>query len=157
MSGKVSPIPQGFRSVTPYLMVRGANKMIDFLKQAFGATEKERHTATDGSIMHATVQVGDSMIMLGEAKGDCQPTSSSIYLYVPNVDATYQRALSAGGKSEMELADQFWGDRSGSIQDPAGNRWWIATHKEDVSSEELKRRAEKFMAQHQSEQHKKAA
>lgn len=156
MSAKVSPIPKDHHSVTPMLMVRGAAKEIDFLKQAFGATEKERHTAPDGSIMHAQVQIGDSMIMLGDAKGDCQPTTAALYLYVPNVDEVYQRAVAAGAKSEMELADQFWGDRSGSVTDPAGNRWWLATHKEDVSAEELKRRAAKFMAQHQAE-HEKAA
>jgi PhnB protein len=156
VSANVSPIPKGYHSVTPMLMVRGAAREIDFLKQAFGATEKGRHAAPDGSVMHAEVQIGDSIIMLGDAKGDCQPTTVALYLYVPNVDEIYQRAVRAGGKSEMELADQFWGDRSGSLTDPAGNHWWIATHKEDVSADELARRAQKFFAQHQVEQRKAA-
>ena len=156
MSAKVSPIPKDHHSVTPMLMVRGAAKEIEFLKRAFGATEIECHAGPDGSIMHAEVQVGDSRIMLGDAKGDCQPTTAALYLYVPDVDATYQRAVRAGATTEMELADQFWGDRTGSLTDPAGNRWWVATHKEDVSANELQRRAQKFFAQYQAE-HKKAA
>ena len=151
------PIPQGYHSVTPYLMVRGAQQEIDFLKQAFGATEKECLKNPDGSIMHAELQIGDSIIMLGEPHtADCPATSASFYLYVKDVDATYQRAVKAGGQSVMEVTDMFYGDRTGAVNDPAGNRWSVATHKEDVMGDELKRRAQTFMAQ-QQEQHKKAA
>lgn len=153
----VSPIPKGYHSVTPYLMVRGADKEIEFLKKAFGAMEKERHTTPDGSIMHAEVHIGDSTVMLGEAKGECEPINAMLYLYVPDVDVIYQRALNAGAKSAQEVTDQFYGDRSGAVTSPGGNRWWIATHKEDVSADELQRRMQQFNAQHQSEQQKKAA
>ena len=153
----IQPIPEGYHSITPYLMVRGAARLIDFLKQAFGATERARHNLPDGSIMHAEVQIGDSILMLGDARGDCHPTTAALYLYVPDVDAVYQRAVRAGAAVTMELADQFYGDRSGAVTDPAGNRWWIATHNEDVAAGELERRAQAFIAQRQAEQQKKAA
>jgi PhnB protein len=147
----VNPIPQGFHSVTPYLVVREVPKLLDFLKQVFRAQEIMRMPTPDGTIMHAEVRIGDSPIMMGEARGDHKPMPGSIYLYVDNTDATYQRALQAGATSLMEPADQFYGDRSASVVDPVGNHWFIATHIEDVQPEELARRAEAFMKQqHQS-------
>jgi uncharacterized glyoxalase superfamily protein PhnB len=143
----VKQIPDGFHSVTPYMMVQGVAKLIDFLKQAFGAEEIFRMPRPDGVVMHAEVRVGDSMIMMGEAMGEHRPMPSSIYLYVNDTDATYRRALQAGGTTVNEPADQFWGDRLAGVRDPAGNLWSIATHKEDVPPDELMKRAQAFMAQ----------
>src|SRR5918996_1347556 len=105
----------------------------------------------DGTIMHAEVKIGDSTLMMGEASDKWKPMPASIYLYVNDADLVYKRALQAGATSLMPPADQFYGDRHGSVKDPAGNIWWIATHKEDVSPEQLKERAEAFMKQ-QSQQ-----
>lgn len=146
----VKPIPEGFHSVTPYLVVRGVPRLLDFLKQAFDATERFRMPRPDGTIMHAEVRIGDSIVMMGEATGEMQPMPGSMYLYVADTDATYQRALQAGATSSMAPADQFYGDRSAAVTDPMGNRWWIATHREDVPPEELARRAEAFMQQSRS-------
>lgn len=139
----VKPIPDGFHTVTPYLMVADAAKLIDFLTAAFGAQELVRHALPDGRVMHALVKVGDSMIMMGEATPEQGgPMPASTYLYVPDVDAVHASAVAAGGTSLMAPADQFYGDRSGGVRDAWGNMWWIGTHIEDVSSEELQRRAE---------------
>jgi PhnB protein len=141
----VKPIPDGFHSVTPFLVVPGAAKLLDFLQQAFEAQELHRMQRPDGTIMHAEVRIGDSLIMMGEPMGSSQPMFGSLYLYVHDVDAVYQRALQAGATSTSEPADQFYGDRSAGIKDPVGNQWWIATHKEDVPPEEIARRAKAFM------------
>jgi PhnB protein len=146
----VTPIPEGYHTVTPYLVVQGVPALIDFLKQAFDAQEIMRIPRPDGAIMHAEVRIGDSAVMMGEAMGEFQPMPGSIHLYVNDADATYQRALQAGATSIMEPADQFYGDRSAGVVDPVGNRWWIATHQEDVPPEELARRAEAFMQQQRS-------
>jgi len=135
-----NPIPQGFHTVTPYLVVSDAAKVMDFLRRAFGATERFRMPGPDGSVAHAEMQVGDSIIMLGQPQGEDRTMRSMLYLYVPDVDATFKKALSAGAISVREPADQFYGDRSGAVKDPAGNEWWIATHQEDVSSLEMERR-----------------
>ena len=138
----VNPIPEGYRTVTPYLVVDGAANVLEFVKQAFGAEEKFRMDTPDGTIGHAEVQIGDSMVMLGDA-GDQNPAMPAmIHLYVDDCDATYERALGAGGTSEREPTDQFYGDRSAGVRDPAGNLWWIATHVEDVPEEELAKRME---------------
>lgn len=138
----VKPVPDGYHSVTPYLVVPGVAGVIDFLKQAFDAEETHpRMTGPDGRIIHAEVRIGDSNIMMGEPVGEYQPMPSMFYLYVTDTDAVYQRALAAGGVSEMAPADQFFGDRNGAVKDPAGNSWWIGTHKEDVTPEEIARRA----------------
>jgi uncharacterized glyoxalase superfamily protein PhnB len=134
-------------TATPYLVVPGVAKLIDFLKQAFGAEERERMAKPDGTIMHAEVKIGDSVIMMGEACDEFGPMPAMIYLYVRDVDATYRKALQAGAKSVQEPADQFYGDRSGGVQDASGNKWWIATHKEEVAPEEMRRRAEAAMKQ----------
>jgi PhnB protein len=137
-------IPDGYHSVTPHLMVRGGAQLIDFLKQAFGAEEKSR-TLGPGGIMHAEVKIGDSMVMLSDAMGGVDPMPMVLFLYVEDADAVYKRALQAGGTSIQELKDQFWGDRAGAVKDDFGNVWWIATHVEDVSPEELKRRLQEMM------------
>jgi PhnB protein len=141
----VKPIPDGYHSVTPYLTVQGAAKLIDFLKQAFEAQEIERLTRPDGAIGHAEVRIGDSIVMMGEAGGEWTPMPGALYLYVNDVDATYKRALQVGAVSTMEPMDQFYGDRSAGVKDPSGNQWWIATHKEDLSPEELAKRAQAAM------------
>ena len=144
----VKPIPDGFHSVTPYLIIPGVAKLLDFLKQAFEAQEeRERLSRPDGTIMHAEVRIGDSIVMMGEPMGNAQPMFGSLYLYVPDVDAVYKRALQAGATATSEPADEFYGDRSAGIKDPVGNQWWIATHKEDVPPEEIARRAEALMPQ----------
>lgn len=137
----VKPIPDGYHTVTPYLIVPGVARLIDFLKQAFDAKEILRMPTSDGRIMHAEVRIGDSVVMMGESGGEVGPMPASIHLYVEDTDATYKRALGAGATSLREPADQFYGDRSAGVKDPSGNRWWIATHQEDLSSEELERRA----------------
>ena len=148
MATQVKPVPQGYHTVTPYLVVDGAEKIIRFVKEAFGAQPVfEPMARPDGKIMHAEFKIGDSIVMLADTSERAQATSDMLYLYVPNVDAVYQKALKAGGKSLMEPTDQFYGDRSSSVMDPAGNRWFIATHIEDVSPAELKKRAAEFMKQ----------
>jgi uncharacterized glyoxalase superfamily protein PhnB len=142
------PIPEGFHSLTPYVTVKGAAKTIEFLKTAFGAKlDHEAIKRPDGSIMHATLKVGDSMVMLAEESEQAKAAPATLYLYVPNADTVYQTAIKAGAKSIMEPTDMFYGDRSGGVKDPAGNSWFIATHKEDLSTQELQKRAEQFYKQ----------
>jgi uncharacterized glyoxalase superfamily protein PhnB len=136
----VKPIPDGYHTVTPYLVVKGAAKLIDFMKDAFGATERSR-MGSDDRIMHAEVQIGDSVIMLGDAGPGNEPLGSMIHLYMDDADAFYKRAIAAGATSMREPADQFYGDRSAGVKDAFGNQWWLATHVEDVSPEEMQRRS----------------
>ena len=143
----VKPIPDGYHSVTPYLTVQGAARLLEFLKHAFGGTVTEQIQQPDGTIGHAEVRIGDSVVMIADARGEWKPMCSAMYLYVDDADATYQRALQAGATSMMEPADQFYGDRHGGVTDPFGNFWWIATHVEDVSPDELAKRAEAFLQQ----------
>lgn len=143
----VKPIPDDHHTVIPYLMVHGVARLLDFLKQSFEAKETERMARPDGTIMHAEVRIGDSAVMMGEPMGEFQPMPGSIYVYVNDTDAAYRRALEAGATSVMEPADMFYGDRNAGVKDSCGNIWWIATHVEDVSPEELRRRAEKVMKQ----------
>ncbi|HJQ25373.1 MAG TPA: VOC family protein [Blastocatellia bacterium] len=147
----VKPIPEGYHTVTPYLVVEGAAKLIDFLKAAFGAQEVFRMPGKDGTVGHAEVRIGDSMIMLADAQAGYPARPSMICLYVEDVDATYQRALEAGATVVRELADQFYGDRSGGVQDASGMQWWISTHIEDVPPEELARREAALKEQHQEQ------
>ena len=137
-------IPDGFHTVTPYLTCAPVGQVIDFLKRTFDATEIERMSGPDGRLMHAEVKVGDSIVMLGEPSGQWKPMPAALYLYVPDCDASYKRALAAGGESISEPADQFYGDRHCGVRDRAGNLWWIATHKEDVAPAEMKRRREEM-------------
>ena len=132
-------IPDGYHTVTPYLIVKGAAQLIDFLKETFGAEETFRMPG-GGGIMHAEVRIGDSAVMMSDAMGEYGPMPTMLFLYVEDVDAVYERALKAGGVSTQEPEDQFWGDRAGAVKDAFGNQWWIATHVEDVPVEELERR-----------------
>ncbi len=134
--------PEGYHTVTPYLIGRGTAELIEFLKQSFGAQERERLMRPDGKIMHAEVKIGDSVVMMGEASDDFKAMPTSLHLYLEDVDAAYKRAVQAGGKSLREPTDQFYGDRSGGVEDASGNHWWLATHVEDVSPEEMQRRQE---------------
>ena len=142
----VKPIPDGFHSVTPQLEVRGAAKLIDFMKQAFGAEEVMRMPGPGGALMHAEVKIGDSIVMMSDAVREA-PMPGSVFLYVNDVDAVYKRALQAGATSQLEPTDMFWGDRFASVKDSFGNKWGMATHKEDVPPEELPKRAAAFMKQ----------
>jgi len=139
------PIPSGYHTVTPYIRMTGAAEFIDFLTQAFGAKENHRSLAPDGSIMHADVTIGDSHVMLTEGMENFPPLPGSNFLYVADVDATYRSAIDVGATSMMEPADQFYGDRTAGVRDPFGNEWWIGTHVEDLSSEELHRRHQEAM------------
>jgi len=141
----VKPIPEGYRSVTPYLTIEGVARLLEFVKAAFDGQERERITGPDGRVAHAEVRIGDSVVMMGEARGDWKPMPGTIYLYTTDADATYKRALTAGATSLAEPANQFYGDRHGAVRDPVGNVWWIATHIEDVSPEELQKRARALM------------
>jgi PhnB protein len=144
----VKPIPDGYHSVTVYLTVPGVARLMDFLKQAFGAQEIERMQEPGGRVGHAQMKIGDTFVMMGEPQAPNQPKPCNLYLYVENVDAVYRQAIEAGGKSISEPKDQFYGDRSGAVEDPSGNGWWIATHIEDVSAEEIARRARAQHGQH---------
>jgi uncharacterized glyoxalase superfamily protein PhnB len=142
----LNPIPSGYHTVTPYLVVRGAAKTIEFTKKAFGAEILgDPIKRPDGTIMHTQIKIGDSLIMISDASPQQPPMQSMLYLYVPNVDSVYQRALTAGAASLMEPMDMFYGDRSGGVKDPAGVTWYIGTHMEDVAPQELKKRAEAHM------------
>ncbi len=136
----ISPMPAGYHTVTPYLIVSDGEGLIAFLRQAFGAEELSRAVRPDGAIANAEVRVGDSMVMVAQAKEPWKPMPTGFYLYVPDTDATYQAALAAGGSSLLEPSDQFYGDRNAGVQDPWGNNWWIATHIEDVDAAEIQRR-----------------
>jgi PhnB protein len=137
----VKPVPEGYHTVTPFLNVKGLAKMIDFLKAALGAEEVMRMPGPGGAVVHAEVSIGNSRLMLGEVMGPTQqPSSSYFYLYVNDADSMYKRAVNAGAASQSAPADQFWGDRMGTVKDPFGNTWSLATHKEDVSPAEMAKR-----------------
>lgn len=137
--------PDGYHSVTPYLVVDGAARLIDFLGQAFDAEEVERLAAPGNRVGHAEMRIGDLLVMLGDAHGEHKAMQAMLYVYVDDVDASFQRALAAGATSVQAPTDHFYGDRSGGVKDPCGNIWYIATHIEDVSPAELKRRAQEAM------------
>ena len=137
----VNPIPAGYRTVTPYMTVHDLKQMLDFVQKAFDATNVETMQGPDGTIWHAAFRIGDSMLMAGEASAKRPALPTAIYLYVPDVDATYKQAMAAGAESIREPADQFYGDRNGGVKDMCGNNWWIGTHFEDMSIEELQLRA----------------
>lgn len=133
--------PEGYHTVTPYVMVTGIGEVIEFAKQAFDAKERYMMKDDTGHVVHAEILIEDSVLMLAEAKPPDWPSQPvSFYLYVPNCDAIYKKALEAGARSIMEPADQFYGDRHGGVKDTSGNSWWIATHIEDVSQDEIERR-----------------
>jgi PhnB protein len=144
----VKPIPDGYHAVTPYLIIKGASRAIDFYKNAFGATEIMRMPGPGGSIAHAEIKIGDSPIMLADEQqqGPYRSPESfggtpvSLMIYVPDVDKTFTQAIDAGAKEDRAVQDQFYGDRSGNLTDPFGHAWTVSTHKEDVSEEEMQRR-----------------
>lgn len=136
----VKPIPQGYHTATPYLIVKDADRLLTFLKAAFNAQVTEEHRTADGRVMHADVLIGDSHIMMGQASEQWRSMPGSVLLYVPDADALYEASLKAGAKSVQEMAHQFYGDRSGGVEDPTGNTWWISTRVEDVPAEEIQRR-----------------
>jgi PhnB protein len=137
----INPIPAGYHSITPFIVAKDTGKLISFLKEAFDATEVDKPvTSPDGTIRHAELKLGDSRVMLSEQCSESPETLAVFYHYVDDADAVYERALKAGATSIQEPTDQFYGDRSGGVKDPSGNQWWIATRKEEVSPEELKRR-----------------
>ena len=137
----VKPIPEGYHSVTPYLIVQDAGRLLDFVKQVFEAEETFRMQGPGGSIRHAEFRIGDSVVMTADATPEFPPMPATIHLYVNDADAVYVKALRAGATSTQEPADQFYGDRTAGVKDRFGNVWYIATHQEDVSPEELARRA----------------
>jgi len=159
MPGKVSPIPEGFHTVSPHLIVRGAGEALEFYKKAFGAEEVFRMPGPDGkSVMHAEVQIGDSRLMICDEypqMGCLSPkgvggTSVTLHLYVADVDKVFAQAVSAGATVKMGVQDMFWGDRYGKLTDPFGHEWSVATHVEDVSPEECARRSAEFMSGNKS-------
>lgn len=137
----VKPIPDGYHSVTPYLVVRDVPALIRFIEQSFGGRETLRMKRPDGSIMHAEVRIGDSAVMMGAAADPNQTMPAMLHLYVEDADAVYTRALQAGATSIRAPQNESYGDRMAGVQDAQGNQWWIATHVEDVSPEEQGRRA----------------
>ena len=151
MKNPTKPIPDGFHTLTPHLVVKGASKAIDFYKKAFGAQEIKRMPGPDGkSIIHADLKIGDSRLLLVDEFPDMNArgpqtvggTPVSIHMYVEDADAAFEKAVAAGAEVRMPLADQFWGDRYGVVTDPFGHVWSIATHKEDLTPEEIGRRAQ---------------
>lgn len=138
----VQAIPDAYGSVTPYLVVEGAEELLGFLQNAFGATVRgdDVMRGPDGKIGHAEVEIGDSIVMLSDVPPDGEATRAMLNVYVEDCDATYKKALAAGAESMRELGDQFYGDRSGGVKDKWGNQWYISTHIEDVSPEEMARR-----------------
>ena len=142
MGMAVKPVPDGYHTVCPYLIVDDANAQLDFVQRAFDARVVDVHKDGDGRIMHADVVIGDSHVMMGQAGAQWKAMPAMIHLYVPDCDATYRTAIAAGATSVREPQTQFYGDRSGGVRDVNGNQWWISTHVEDVSAEEIGRRAQ---------------
>ncbi|HTQ31708.1 MAG TPA: VOC family protein [Opitutaceae bacterium] len=141
MPTNVHHIPAGFHAITPYFIVNDAPRFVAFMKEVFGAEEISRFAEPGGRIHHASLRIEDSMIELSDGSPAYPAMPLSLHLYVPDVDATYARALKAGGVSKSGPIDHFYGERGADIEDPCGNRWFIATHVEDISDEELARRA----------------
>ena len=139
MANPISKRPEGFHTVTPYLAVHGAAEVMEFLKLAFDATEVgDKFKAPDGKIMHAALRIGDSILEIGDAP---EPMPANFHVYVDDVDSMYRRSIAAGGEAVREPMTTFYGDRSAAVKDPGGNNWWLACHIEDVSAEEIMRRA----------------
>lgn len=155
MTASVKPVPDGFHTATPSMVVRDAAKAIDFYKKVFGAEERMRMPSPDGKIMHAEIKIGDSVIFLSDeipGMGGKSPQSvgaytGGIYLYVPNVDEVFDRAIAAGGKAPGGVNDMFWGDRVGHFEDPFGHAWTVSTHVADLTEQEMEKGAQDFYAQ----------
>jgi PhnB protein len=160
MASKAKPIPDGFEGATPYLCCKDAARAIDFYKKAFGATEVMRMAEPGGRIGHAEIKIGAALIMLADEHPDFGAISPqslggtpvTIHVYVQNVDALVSQAAAAGAKVERPPTDQFYGDRSATLSDPCGHRWMLATHKEDVSPEEMRKRYTAMMQQQSGKQ-----
>jgi uncharacterized glyoxalase superfamily protein PhnB len=155
MSGSVNPIPNGFHTITAHIVVKDSRKAIEFYKKAFGAQDPHIAEGPDGGVMHATVKIGDSILMLNDEFPDfhvLSPTSTNadtcvrLNLYVPDANKVWKNALDAGATVVMPLQDQFWGDRYGQVQDPFGHRWSIAQHIKDLTPEEMKKAQDEAMA-----------
>ncbi len=151
----VKPVPDGFHTVTAGLCIHGADRALEFYQKAFGAQVVTRVPAPDGKIMHAEIKIGDSIVFVSDEfpdMGSCRSpetlkgTSSGLFLYLPNVDAAFDRAVKAGAKVLMPLADMFWGDRFGQVQDPFGHVWSLATHTEDLTPEQISQRQQAHFA-----------
>ena len=156
MAKAVKAVPEGFRTITPSLVVRGGAQAIEFYKKAFGAEELVRMPGPDGKgVMHAELKIGDSIFFLGDESPQMASKSpqtlggstGALHLYVADVDASFKRAVSAGARVSMPVADMFWGDRYGKVTDPFGHEWGLGTHKEDVSPADMEKRAKAFVAQ----------
>lgn len=157
MAGKVKAIPEGMHTITPHLVIKGANQAIEFYKNAFGAEVKGGvFQGPDGKVMHAEIKIGDSVVMLADefpGMGDCSSpqtlggTTTSLNIYTENVDQLFDRAVKAGATVTMPLANQFWGDRYGQVKDPFGHLWALGQHVEDVAPPEMERRAREMFAQ----------
>jgi PhnB protein len=141
----VKPIPDGYHTVTPYLTVSDLPRVVQFAVDAFGAKPSELVPDAEGVVRHAEVRIGDSVVMVGQGRAEWPAQTSSLYLYVEDTQATYKRAIAAGGKSLREPETMFYGDVNAGVEDPSGNQWWIATHVEDVPGEEMERRAREQM------------
>ncbi len=150
----VKPIPPGYHTLTPHMTVRDAQRAIEFYKQAFGAKERGVMKRADGKVMHAELMIGDSIVMMADEfpeYGSMSPlanggSSMALHIYVDDVDAAFDKAVKAGANVEMPVSDMFWGDRYGKLADPFGHKWSIATHKADLSPEEMDRNMKEMMA-----------
>jgi PhnB protein len=152
MAKAARPVPEGFRTITPQLALDNAAETIDWYKRAFGAEEISRGLGPDGKIMHAELEIGDSRfmvndVMMGKGPRELGGSPASLWLYVNDADALFNRAVKAGAKVQMPLDNQFWGDRGGAVADPSGYTWWIATRKEDLTHAEIQQRAAEFFKQ----------
>ncbi len=163
---KVKAIPEGYRAVTPHLVVRGAARAIEFYKKAFGAKERGRSPGPGGLLMHAELKIGDSILMLcdefPEMKRWVSPeslkgTTTALHLYVKDADAAFAQAVAAGAKVSMPLMDAFWGDRYGKLTDPFGHEWSIATHQHNYTAAEIQKKAEEFFSKLPKPPQEKAA
>jgi PhnB protein len=147
-TSKIKPVPDGFHTVTPYLVVDGAEDLIQFIEKGLGGKQVfTMMRRDDNKISHATVQIGDSIIMISDTMHDMKPEISMLYLYVDDPDAIYKSAMEARAESVQPMKDQFYGDRAGAVRDRWGNTWWIAAQREKVEGEELKRRAKEAARQ----------
>jgi len=142
---KSNPVPDGYHSITPYLKLPNSGRLVEFLKKAFDGVEKGRLSKPDGTLLHAEVVIGDSLVMVHEAPGHWQPKPSTLYLYVGDVDAIYKRAIEAGAISVTEPTNMYYGDRVGCVTDVSGNDWWIATRLESRPMAEIQERATAFL------------
>jgi len=138
----VKPIPENYPRVSPYLIVKNVEKTMDFIQYVFGGKVREKMKTPNGSVNHGEISIGDSVIMIGRATESHEPQNVMLYIYVDDTDAAYKRALEKGAESVMEPADQFYGDRNAGVKDKDGISWWMASHVEDISPEELQRRNE---------------